>query len=156
VQRVFKSRYHPKGRPPGLVYTQALVKPIGACMTPLMIGATAAVLQEERVWGYLVWGLPSALLIATLWTHFRLSSIAAEIHIRPGQVAVRSIQDVLLGRPIDWSPLHNVKASPDEVELSVGWTTHICRRADWTNYKTLGDAAQQAIQAQRHSSSPAP
>ena len=139
------------------MYTQALVKPIGACMAPLMIGATAAVLQEQEVWGYLVWGVPSALLLATLWTHFRLSSITAEIQIRPGQVAVRSIQDVLLGRPPDWSPLHNVKASPNEVELSVGWTTHICRRANWAHHKSLIDVARQAIQAERHSpSSPPP
>lgn len=119
-----------------------------------MIGATAAVLQEQRVWGYLVWGLPSALLIATLWTHFRLSSIAAEIRVRPGQVAVRSIQDVLLDRPADWNPLHNVKVSPNEVELSVGWSTHICRRGDWVNYRTLSDAAQQAFRPERQSASP--
>lgn len=145
MQQVFHSRHHPGDRPSGLVYTQALVKPIGACMTPLMIGATAAALQGHRVWGYLVWGLPSALIVASLWTHFRLSSLPAEIHVRPGQVAVRSIQDVILRRPPDWHPLHNVRIAPEETQISVGWTTRICRRADWPRYEKLREAAQQAF-----------
>jgi len=110
-----------------------------------MIGATAAALQEHQVWGYLVWGLPSALVIATLWTHFRLSSLPAEIHVRPGQVAIQSIQDVLREQPLDWHPLNNVQVSPGELEISVGWSTEICQQQDWPNYPQLREAAQHAF-----------
>jgi hypothetical protein len=155
---VFKSRDHPQGRPRGLVYTNALVKPIAACVTPLMIGATAAALQGQSVWGYLVWGFPGALLVATLWTHFRLSTIPAEVHFRPGQVAIRSLQDVLLGRSPSWNPLYNVQVAPEETEISVGWNTVVCRRAQWPEYAELREAAQQAFhprsRQRRHSPSP--
>lgn len=144
---MFKSRFHPEDRPRGLVYTQALVKPLGACVAPLMIGATAAALQGHRVWGYLVWGLPSALVVASLWTHFRLSTLPAEIHIRAGQVAVRSVGDVLRARALDWHPLHNVRTSAQEIEISVGWSTRICRRQNWAKYQQLRETAQQAFQA---------
>jgi hypothetical protein len=115
---------------------------------PLMIGATAAALQGHRVWGYLVWGLPSALIVATLWTHFRLSARPAELHVRPGQVAVRSVRDVIVDRPPDWHPLYNVQSAPSEVEVSVGWRTHICRQRDWRHYDQLRQATKQALQVQ--------
>jgi hypothetical protein len=145
VYTVFKSRDHPKGRPKGYVYTKALARPIGACTAPLMIGATAAALQGELILGYLLWGLPSALVVASLWTHFRLSSTPAELHLRSGQVAVQSIQDVLLDRDPSWHSLHKVKVGPEYTELSMGWTTRICRRSNWPEYEKLREAAQQAF-----------
>jgi len=147
VSTVFKSRRHPEGRSAGLVYTRALVGPIGACTTPLMIGATAAALQGHPVWGYLVWGFPTAIVVATVWTQFTLSNTLAEIHLRPGQVALKSIYDVLRNRSQTWSPLYNVQASQTYIEISVGWTTHIFRRKDWPRYERLREAAQQAYRA---------
>jgi len=145
VQTVFKSRNHPEGRPRGFVYTKALARPIGACTTPLMIGATAAALQGKLILGYLFWGLPSAIVVATLWTHFRLSSTPAELHLRAGQVAVQSIQDVLLDRSPTWHSLHNVRVGPEYTEISVGWSTQICRRSKWPEYKQLREAAEHAF-----------
>ena len=153
VPTVFKSSNHPEGRPRGLVYTQALVQPIGACTAPLMIGATAAALQGQPAWGYLVWGFPAALLVATLWTHFRLSSTPAELHFRPGQVSIRSVQDVLTKRPLEWHPLHNVRAAPEYTEISVGWNTQICRRRDWQQYEKLKETAQRALHSDETSPS---
>lgn len=109
-----------------------------------MIGATAAALQGHPVWGYLVWGLPSAILVATLWTQFTLSTTPAELHLRPGQVAVRSIYDVLRNRPENWNPLYNVEVSHAYLEISVGWNTHVFRRTDWPKYERLRTVAQQA------------
>jgi hypothetical protein len=119
-----------------------------------MIGATAAALQEQPVWGYLVWGLPTALVLATVWTHFRLSSLSAEIHLRPGQVAIQSIQDILRGQPLDWHALNNVQVSPGELEISVGWSTEICRPRDWPNYRRLRESAQHAFRSHTSSSVP--
>lgn len=114
-------------------------------MAPLMIGATAAALQGHPVLGYLIWGFPSAIIIASLWTHFRLSSTPAELHLRSGKVATRSIQDVLLDRPVQWHPLHNVRVSTEYTEVSVGWATQVCRRAEWPEYDKLRETAQQAF-----------
>lgn len=157
MQTVFKSRNHPKGQSRGLVYTRALARPIGACTAPIMIGATAAALQGEPILKYLIWGFPTALIVATLWTHFRLSSTPAELHLRSGQVAIQSIQDVLLDRAPTWRPLHNVRTGRKYTEVSVGWSTRICRRADWPRYEQLRDAAQEAFYPrQRPTGSPSP
>lgn len=110
-----------------------------------MIGATAAALQGQPIWGYLVWGFPTALVIASLWTHFRLSSTAAELHLRSSQIAIQSVQDVLLDRSPTWHPLHNVRVGPEYTEVSVGWSTQICRRQDWPEYERLRNAAQEAF-----------
>lgn len=154
---VFKSQYHPENLSKGLVYTKSLIKPIGACVAPLMIGATAAALKGQPVWGYLVWGFPSALLLATLWTHFRLSTTPAELYLRAGKVAVRSVQDVMLDRAPSWNPLYNVRVSSGQTEISVGWNTRICRRSEWPQYQQLREAAQKAfdpIPSSASSSSP--
>lgn len=157
MQTVFKSRDHPSGKPKGLVYTQALARPIGACTAPIMIGATAAALQGDPILKYLIWGFPTALIVATLWTHFRLSSTPAELHLRSGQVAIRSIQDVLLDRSLTWRPLHNVRTGREYTEVSVGWSTQICRRADWPRYEELRETAQEAFYPrQRPTGSPSP
>jgi hypothetical protein len=126
---------------------------MGACVAPIMIGATAAALQGHPVWGYLVWGFPLALAVATLWTHFRLSTLPAEIRIRPGQVTVRSIQDVLLERSLHWHPLYNVEAGPGELKISVGWNTEICRREDWFDFSQLRETTQQAFEPRARPSS---
>ena len=114
-----------------------------------MVGATASALQGNPVLGYLIWGVPVALLVATLWTHFRLSTTPAELHLRSGQVALRSIQDVLLNRSLNWLPLYNVRVSPDYTEISVRWNTRIFRRTEWPAYDRLRDAAKQAFHPQR-------
>lgn len=158
VQTVFKSVHHPDGRPPGLVYTEALVKPIGACTSPLMIGATASALQGAPILGYLVWGVPAAFVVAMFWTHFRLSSTPAELHLRSGQVALQSVQDVILDRAPDWDPLYNVRVSAEYLEISVRWNTQMFRRREWPNYDHLRDAAKEAFHPQarpRSASTPA-
>lgn len=145
----FQSKYHPGDTPGSLVYARALVGPIGACTTPIMIGATAAALQGHPIWGYLVWGLPAALAIATVWTHFTLSATPAELLLKPGQCAIRSIHDVLQDAPPSFHPLYNVRVTPWETELAVGWNTRVCAQSDWPNYPELRKAAQGALESKR-------
>ncbi len=144
VSTVFRSTHHPGNAPSGLVYTRALVGPIGVCTTPVMIGATAAALQSQPIWGYLVWGLPLAIILAMTWAQFSLSTTPAEIHLKPGQCAVQSVRDVLREKPPTFHPLYNVKVSPFQIELAIGWKTQECVRADWPQYGKLRKAAQQA------------
>lgn len=116
-------------------------------MTPVMLGAAASALLENPVWGYLVWGLPSAVVLATLWTQFWLMRTPAELHLRPGQAAVQSVHDVLYNRPLSWHSLHNVRAGRWEVELSVGWRTYTLRPADWSEYDRIRSAAKGTFQS---------
>jgi hypothetical protein len=141
----FRSTDHPGDTPAPAVYSRALAQPVGACVAPVMIGAAAAALQGDAAWGYLIWGLPAALLTATLWTQFWLMRTPAELHLHPGQAAVRSVHEVLYDRPLTWHALHSVQAGRWNVELSVGWRTYTCRPDEWPNYNRLRDAAQEAL-----------
>lgn len=150
MSATFRSVHHPADRPKGLVYARQLAGPIGACTLPIMIGATATALLGQQIWGYLVWGLPAALGVASIWTQFALSNTVAELHLRAGKCAVRSVHDVLYDRSLTWHPLYNVKGSPGEIELSVGWTARVCSQQDWPEFPELRSAAQQAL----HSNAP--
>jgi hypothetical protein len=150
---VFESIHHPHGASWGLVYTRFLARPLGVCIIPLMVGATTSALLEQPVWGYLVWGLPAALVLATVWTHFSLGRTPAELSFRSGQAAVRSVYDVLRGQPRDWRPIFNVRTTAWSVEVAVGRTTHLFQPEQWPEFEALGDAARQSFQPQASPSS---
>lgn len=153
VPSIFKSAEHPGDAPSSAVYSRALARPIGAFLAPIMLGAAAAALQGDPVWGYLLWGLPGALIAATLWTQFRLMRTPAELHLRPGQAAVQSVHEVVHGRPRTWHPLHHVRAGRWDVELSVGWRTYSFRPAEWPNYEELREAAREALRTTQEAAS---
>ena len=150
---VFESAYHPGDASWGLVYTRFLARPLAVCTLPLMIGATTSALLGETVWGYLVWGLPAALALATVWTHFTIARTPAEVAFRPGQAALRSVYEVLRDRPRTWEPLFSVRATRWDIELSVGRTTHMLKPDRWPDYNALRDAARTAFQPEARSSS---
>jgi len=155
VASIFKSTHHPGGSPWGLVYTRFLARPLAACTLPLMIGATTSALLGQPVWAYLVWGLPAALVLATVWTHFSMARTLAEVGLRPGQAAFRSVYDVLLDRSRDWEPIFDVRTTSWDTELSVGRTAYTLRPNRWPKYDALQDAARQSFRPQRATTSPA-
>lgn len=146
VATVFESTNHPGDTPWGIVYTRFLARPLGVCTVPLMIGATTSALLEQPIWGYLVWGLPTAIALATVWTHFTLSRTIAEAGFRPGQAALRSVYDVLLDQPFVWKPIFKVRTTSRHVELSAGRTTHELTSSQWPDYDALRNAARQSFQ----------
>lgn len=112
-----------------------------------MIGAAATALQGNPIWGYLIWGLPAALGLASIWTQFMLATTTAELHLRAGKCATRSVHDVIHDRALKWHPLYNVKEAPRKIELSVGWTARVCSQRDWPRFEELRSTAQQALRA---------
>lgn len=140
----FQSRHHPGTTPRGLVYARRLIGPLGAFTLPIMIGATVSALMEQAVWGYLVWGLPAALIGATIWTRFALSSTTAAVHLRDGKCAIESVHDVLHDRDRSWESLYDVREAAEDVELYLEWTTHELRRTDWPEFSELRRTARQA------------
>jgi hypothetical protein len=141
----FESIHHPGDVPGPLIYARRLAGPLGACTVPIMIGATVAALQGQSVWAFTVWGLPIALTLASAWTRFTLSATPAELHLRSGQCAVRSVLDVLRDRPSDWHVLYGVEESATEVKLLLGWRTQICRRRAWPRFEELRDVSRQTM-----------
>lgn len=141
----FQSTHHPGDTPWGIVYTRFLARPLAACTIPLMIGATTSALMGQPIWTYLVWGLPAAIGLATVWAHFSMSRTIAELVLRRGQAALRSVYDVLLGRPFEWKPIYKVRTTSWHTELSVGRTTYELQPGDWPDYDTLEEVAQQSF-----------
>jgi len=149
VPTTFKSAYHPGDSPWGIVYTRFLARPLGVCTIPLMIGATTSALLSQSVWPYLVWGLPTALALATVWTHFSMARTLAEVGFRSGQAALRSVYDVLLDRPFDWKPILNVRATSWHLEISVGRATYELTPKRWHKYEQLCNAARESFKQQQ-------
>ncbi len=127
------------------MFTRVLARPLGVCTIPIMIGATASALQGQPIWSYVAWGLPAALLVATLWAHFTLRRTVAEIRLRPGQAAVRSVRDVLRDHPPQWHPLYKVRATSWYLEVSLGWNTYEFHPQQWPDYEGLQEGARQAF-----------
>lgn len=150
---VFRSVDHPGGLPTAIVYSRALARPLGACVVPVMIGAAAAALQGLPAWGYLVWGLPSAVAAASVWTQFMLIKTPAEVHLRPGQAAVQSVHDVLYDHSPSWHPLYNVRLGRRYLDLSVGWRTYTCRAPRWPDFNRMQNTAEQAFTSRDSASS---
>lgn len=149
---VFQSADHPGHTPGRVVYTRALAGPLAVCTVPLMIGATTSALLGEPVWGYLVWGLPAALTLSSLWTHFTLARTPAELAVRPGQAALRSVVEVLRNSPRTWHAISSVRATRWELELSIGRTTHMLKPNRWPQYAALREETRNAFDPSRQPS----
>ncbi len=144
---VFASVHHPGDMPAALVYGRALVGPIGFCALPLMVGATAAALQQTNVLPFLTWGFPAALLVASLWTRFRLGAAPAEVRVRPHRIAVRSVHDCVRAAPPEWQRIHQVRQDTSALGVTAGFDTYRFVHADWPDYPALLDALRAARRA---------
>lgn len=146
----FHSVHHPEGLPATHVVGRALVKPVAACVVPVMIGATVAVLQWTSAWPYFSVGLPVALGLASVWTHFTLRRTPAALHLRPGEAAVQSVYDVLRGHPIDWHPVLDARLTHSKTHLTLGLDTQTLTRSTWAEF----DDIQDAVRNMRHVGTP--
>jgi len=153
MRETFHSTHHPGDTPRRYVIGEALVRPVAACVLPVMIGATASVLEWHPIWPYMAVGLPTALVAATAWTHFTLSWTPATLHLRANEVGVQSVAQVLYGRPPQWHPLLDARLTPNTIHLTVGLETVTLKRADWPEFDALQDAVRRARQTGQSASS---
>lgn len=142
--REFRSRHHPGDDSAALVYGRAVARPIGACVVPLMIGATMSVLQSQDPLPYLTMGLPGAVALALTWTRFRLGSTPAALQIRGPQVAILSVRDVLRDAEPNWQPLFDVRVAPDAIHVTLGHDADTLRHTEWPEQDALADALRHA------------
>jgi hypothetical protein len=148
--RTFESIHHPGSRSWTRVVGGALVRPIAATVLPVMIVVTTRALQLGVIWPYVAWGFPAALLVASAWTRFKLGRQIAEIRLQPGQAAVRSVHDVLVGARPDWQALHDVRVTARSLTVSVGWAAFELAGSEWPRFEAL----QNALEAARHGRDP--
>lgn len=118
-----------------------------------MIGATTSALLGDPIWAYLVWGLPTAIALASIWTRFTMARTIAEIALQPGQAAIRSVYDVLREHPLDWESISTVRSTSWNTELSVGRTTFVLYPKQWPKYDQLQEVARQSFQPEASSPS---
>ena len=140
----FKSHAHPEGAAWQLVYARALVRPLSVTMLPIMIGAMVTVLQGFPALTYLTIGFPVGLLVAVLWTLFRMQATVAEIYVRPGAAAVRTVWENLHARPLRWIPIFELRAASTTLTLALGDTTYVLDRAAWPEADALLDTLKAA------------
>ncbi|NBB75348.1 MAG: hypothetical protein GVY35_17020 [Bacteroidetes bacterium] len=153
---VFKSTHHPGDASATLIYGRALMAPLAFFTLPVMIAATAAALQQHRLLPFLTWGLPAALLAATVWTRFRLGATPAEVRVRDHQAAVRSVHDCLGPTPEEhWQWIHDIRRGSDALIVTMGFETHRFRYSTWPDHRALLKALRSARAGSNTPSQPA-
>lgn len=109
-----------------------------------MIAGLIAVLQGYPALAYLTIGFPLALAIAVGWTFFRMHATLAEVHVRPGQAAVRTVWETLRNRPLRWIPIFELRTSRTNLTLALGDAAYELDRRAWPEADTLLDALKMA------------
>ena len=145
--RLFYSAAHPAGTPASLVWARALVRPLATVMLPVMIATLVAALEGLSLFPFLLFGFPGAIATATLWTRYRLALTLAEIHLRGGEAAVRTVTEVLRHRRLVWNPVFDLRKTRTTFIIALGRTHYELDDADWPDVRALLDALQRARQA---------
>jgi len=122
--RCYRSVDHPDGRPRSWEYASALVRPIGVCMLPVMIGALVAMLEGLPALRYLTIGSPIAMSVASAWTWIRVRDDIVEVCVSAEKqgVSVLSRHDAAAPRnPMLWMRIFNVEFDQeDRVVVTLG------------------------------------
>ena len=126
------------------VYARSVVRPLAVCMLPVMVGGLVKVLQGYPALVYLIIGFPAALIVAAAWTFFRMHALIAEVHVRPGEAAVRTVWESLRARPLRWTPIYELRAAQSSLTIALGDAAYELDRAAWPEADTLLDVLRSA------------
>lgn len=128
---------------------RALGRPIAVCMLPVMIVTVVAVLQGYPVIPYVWFGSGVALLLASLWTTFRLQRDLAEIHVHQAFAAVRSVWDVSQQtRELRWYRVLDLRDYRTWSLATIGLTSYEINWDEWPEYEQLKEALREAMNMQ--------
>lgn len=125
-----------------------IVHPLAVCMLPVMIGALIAVLEGYPVLPFLTVGFPLAMILAMTWTVFQVFGTIAEVHVRPGAAAVRTVSEVLRSPSpsLMWKPIYELRKASSMIVVALGDATYELPRRQWPETDTLLDALRAARQ----------
>ena len=142
----FHSLEHPGGLSRRWTFARRLVAPLATCFLPLMIGALVAVLQTYDALPFLTIGFPLALALAAAWTFYRMHATPAEVHVRPGMAAVRSVWAAAgPERRLQWRPIYELRFDPSTITAGIGDAAYEFDRQSWPE----ADALLTALHAAR-------
>lgn len=147
--RSFRSLAHPGGAPAAAVFGAAVVRPLAACMLPLMVVTLVDVLRGGGAVAYVGVAYPLALVVATVVTGFLLRTRPAELHVTDDAAAVRTVWECLDDAPLRFGPVVDLRRHRDGFVVTLGHTTYEERDADWPEAAALVDALATARHAAR-------
>ncbi|MBO6577202.1 MAG: hypothetical protein JJ896_17855 [Rhodothermales bacterium] len=144
---VLRSRHHPGEVGRSVLFGASMVKPLGACMIPVMLGALTSMLTAQPVLRFLTIGFPVALAVASAWTVFQLLRRAVEVETSGEAVRIRSAWDVAGGRVPEWLSVLDVRREDPWISIVLGHDARRLRISDWPNSAKLEAVVREAAHA---------
>ena len=123
------------------------MRPLGACMIPVMLGALTAMLMRTDPIGWLYWGFPIALLVAAAWTVFQLLRRTVEVQVRGEAVRVLSAWEVAGRTETAWVSVLDVDRRSGELIVTLGHDTRRLEAEDWPDLGRVERALESAWEA---------
>lgn len=122
-----------------MVFTAALVRPLGISMMPVMLITLAGMLQGFPVLSALYVWFPVALAAASAWTWVRVRDVIVELHLSEGAVAVRSLMDAAEPpSPLAWRVLLDSRVeSGGKLVITLGHEEFRLIRDEWLHEDDL-------------------
>lgn len=145
VRQVFFSAHHPGGRSKPAVAGAGLVRPLGFCMLPVMIGALVSMLQGFAALPFLTIGAPIAAICALAWTWIQIRGEACEIHIHDDSVAIRSLFDAALpSTRLEWKRVIHVEVDGTRADVTHGLSSLRIEQKSWPEWTDIVKALRRA------------
>lgn len=146
----FPSIHHPGDTNFGLVVARAQAQPIAVALITLLTVTFVALMQGSPVLGTLAWAAPLAYALAAGWSLYELHRKPAELVVRGGFAAVRSVWDVARRPdPAADADLQLFRVFPPSridgvMSASIGHQVHSFRPEEWPHFSVLHDALNAA------------
>ncbi len=146
-EQVHKSILHPGHRSPAVLFGSEIVRPLAACMLPVMLGALTYMLTGRDPLRFLTLGFPLGMIVASGWTVFQLRRRVAEVVIRGEAVRIRSAWQVAARQNEDWVSLLDVRRESSGLVVTLGHDSRHLLSADWPNLARMEEILQTASDA---------
>ena len=108
------------------------MRPIAACMTPVMIAGLILVLQGYDPLPFVAWAAPVAFGVAFAWTWYRMRSLIVELIVTHNGAAAQTVLESLR-RPerLRIQRVFDVRSSADGLQVTIGRATYLLATEDW-------------------------
>ncbi len=121
------------------------MRPIAACMTPVMIAGLILVLQGHDPLPFVAWAGPAAFCIASGWTWYRMRTLIVELIVtRNGAAPLTMLESLRHG----WKPrvqrVFDVRSAVEGLQVTIGRATYILDTEEWADSADMARALQKA------------
>ena len=147
---IYKSTHHPGDTSFGLVVARAQAQPVSLALIAVLVVSFVALMQGTPVVVTLIGVAPLAYAVAAGWSLYELRRRPAEIVLRGGFAAVRSVWEVARRPdPASDSELRLYRVFPPnrvdgELSVGIGHQVYTLRPEEWPKYGRLKDVLNAA------------